>query len=360
MSEWKKDVRGTNGYAKTVSVYLKSIRMKFLFMAVCVVVMLVVSGVAVTYGPFDIGFWDSYDILYNHIFGHNEDALKEYIVVDVRSPRIVAGVFGGAGLAVCGVVMQSVLKNPLADPYTTGVSSGAAFGATIAISSNLAMTLGQYSTVIMAFGLSLIPTLVIVLMSRFSNASPTTMIMAGIGIMYIFNALSTILMLWAKPDDLARIYQWQVGSLAKADWNGVMIMAIISTAGITAIELSAGKLNVLATGDDSAKSLGVDADKFRVIMLILVGLISASIVSFTGLIGFVGLVTPHIVRMFVGADNRYLIPATALFGGMLLVIADLVGRSVLNPVILPVGVIMSLLGGPMFLWLISRRSGNVW
>ena len=121
-----------------------------------------------------------------------------------------------------------------------------------------------------------------------------------------------------------------------------------------------GKLNVLATGDDSAKALGINADRMRLICLLLVGLVSASIVSYTGLIGFVGLVCPHIVRMFIGADNRYLIPAVALFGGALMLIADVIGKIVISPSVLPVGVVMSFIGGPVFLWMVLRRSDKAW
>ena len=137
-------------------------------------------------------------------------------------------------------------------------------------------------------------------------------------------------------------------------------MFIVVTIGIILSMLISGKLNVLATGDDSAKALGINADRMRLLCLILTGIVSAAVVSFTGLIGFVGLVTPHIVRMFIGADNRYLVPACAFFGAALMLVADVVGRVIIYPSALPVGVVMSFLGGPIFLWMVLRRSGSAW
>ena len=186
------------------------------------------------------------------------------------------------------------------------------------------------------------------------------MIMAGIGVMYIFNALTTVLMLWANPQDLARIFQWQVGTLANITWPSVPIIAAVVLPGVVAVQILSNKLNVLATGDDTAKSMGVDADRTRVLCLVLVGLISAAIVSFTGLIGFVGLVTPHIVRMFIGADNRFLAPASAIFGGMLLLLADLLSRIAMGGSVLPVGVVMAFIGGPLFIWLILNKNTKAW
>jgi len=198
-------------------------------------------------------------------------------------------------------------------------------------------------------------------MSKFSNTTPTTVIMAGIGIMYIFNAFTTVLMLNADSSDLNRIFYWQTGSLSLINgWSSIPVMFGLVTAGLVISMFLSGKLNVLATGDDSAKALGINADRMRLICLLLVGLVSASIVSYTGLIGFVGLVCPHIVRMFIGADNRYLIPAVALFGGALMLIADVIGKIVISPSVLPVGVVMSFIGGPVFLWMVLRRSDKAW
>jgi iron complex transport system permease protein len=220
---------------------------------------------------------------------------------------------------------------------------------------------GMTGVMAFAFVFSLIPTAVIIAISKLSNASPTTMIMAGIGIMYVFNAATTVMMLWADPQSMPAIYAWQVGSLSNGNvnLNNIPLIITVSLAGIVILCTMAKKINVLATGDESAKALGIDADKLRIIILIITGVLAASIVSFVGIVGFVGLVSPHIVRIFIGADNRYLLPASAIFGGMLMIVADQIGRVAISTP-LPVGVVMAFIGGPLFLWLILRRGKSVW
>ncbi len=200
----------------------------------------------------------------------------------------------------------------------------------------------------------------IIILSKARNGSPTTMIMAGIAIMYIFNAFTTLISLMAEPTKLEQLYRWTVGSLTFAGSSDVLVMAAFVIPGIIILQFLTSKLNILSTGDDTAKSLGVDADRMRRIILLIVALIAAAVVSFTGLIGFVGLVAPHIVRIFVGPDNRFLLPASAAFGALLLIFADLVGRVIIAPAELQVGVVTAFMGGPLFLWLIVRKNTKVW
>ena len=359
--EWSRtDQDDSEGYCKHMADYHRTIRRRLFFIVMCVVVTVIAAGYAIAYGPLDISFADTYITIWNHITGNVQNAGMDFIIVNVRAPRIVAGIFGGIGLAVCGAVLQSVLRNPLADSYTTGVSSGASFGATLAITMGLSVV-NSTPTVMMAFVFSLLPIVAIILLSKHRSASsPTVMIMFGIGLMYIFNALTTVFMLWSSPEDLASIYQWQVGSLAKVTWDNIPYMAAVVIVGTIVIQILSGKLNVLATGDDNAKALGIDPHRLRVFLLAVTGLICAGVVSFTGVIGFVGLVTPHIVRIFIGADNRYLLPASALFGAMLMVVCDLLGRAVLDPAVLPVGVVMAFIGGPTFIWLLVRKGNSAW
>ena len=361
VQEWSRtDQDDSEGYRKHMADYHRTIRRRLFFIVMCVVVTVIAAGYAIAYGPLDISFADTYITIWNHITGNVQNAGMDFIIVNVRAPRIVAGIFGGIGLAVCGAVLQSVLRNPLADSYTTGVSSGASFGATLAITMGLSVV-NSTPTVMMAFVFSLLPIVAIILLSKHRSASsPTVMIMFGIGLMYIFNALTTVFMLWSSPEDLASIYQWQVGSLAKVTWDNIPYMAAVVIVGTIVIQILSGKLNVLATGDDNAKALGIDPHRLRVFLLAVTGLICAGVVSFTGVIGFVGLVTPHIVRIFIGADNRYLLPASALFGAMLMVVCDLLGRAVLDPAVLPVGVVMAFIGGPTFIWLLVRKGNSAW
>ncbi|MCL2296642.1 MAG: iron ABC transporter permease [Methanomassiliicoccaceae archaeon] len=340
--------------------FRKYIWRKYVFIIICLMVSLVVAVYALTIGTYDIGFGECFRILVDHLQGNILDPTKDVIVWNVRLPRILLGAVVGAGLAVGGATMQSVLKNPLADSYTTGISSGASFGATIAIILGLTVAGGRGAIVANAFIFSLVPVLLIVVISGLRKVSPTTMILSGIAIMYVFNAITTVLMLMSDPDDLAAVYSWQVGTLSTATWDSIPISFAVTSAGIIVLALLSNKLNILSAGDESAKSLGVDANKIRIISLLTVSLITASIVSFTGIIGFVGLVSPHVARLFIGSDNKFLIPASATFGVMLVLISDLVGRTIIAPAVLQVGVVTAFLGGPLFLYLLIKQRKEIW
>ncbi len=348
-------------FGEEMAVYKNQACRRVVFIALCVVAAIVVSGLALTIGDYPIGFIHSYEILWDHIIGNPADHTEDFIIWKVRTPRILTGILAGFGLAVCGAVMQSILKNPLADSYTTGVSSGASFGATLAIALGISIAgAGGYALVANAFVFSLIPVLVIVTVAKMRGASPTTMIMAGIAVMYIFNATTTLIKLSVSDATLSQLFDWSVGSLDNSSWRQVEIMGLFVIAGYVTLQLMGRRLNVLSTGDESAKAMGVDSNSIRTICMLITSLIAASIVSFTGLIGFVGLVCPHIARLIIGSDNRYLIPASAAFGSALLLGSDLVGRMVISPDIIPVGVITSFIGGPLFLWLIIRQKKEVW
>ena len=331
--------------------YGKYLWKKRMFIIVCVVISILIAGYAVTVGSYPIGFFESYQIIINHILGNVTDATKDLIVWESRLPRIIAGALVGVGLSIAGATMQSTMKNPLADPYTTGISSGASFGATIAIILGITVVGSSYGVVINAFIFSLIPAAVIIVISGLRKASPTVMILSGIAVMYVFNALTTVIMLMANPEDLAAVYNWQVGTLAKSKWETLPVMAAVTLIGSVVLVTLSNKLNILATGDESAKSLGIDANKLRLFCLVVVSFLAAGIVSFTGVIGFVGLVAPHVARIFIGSDNRYLLPASAAFGVALVLISDVIGRTVIYPAVLQVGVVTAFLGGPLFLYL---------
>jgi iron complex transport system permease protein len=347
-------------FTQTVHEYSRLRRMKYVFVAACLVFIIGAISVSVTIGSYDIGFLKVYELIWAHITNSvtPEDATADYVVWELRLPRIITAIFGGAALAVAGAVMQSALKNPLADSYTTGVASGAGFGAVVAMTFGIVFG-SMSSVVIFAFLFALIPIGIIIAISRFTSSSPTTMIMAGMGTMYIFNAMTTVIMLYADPQALKTMYAWQVGSLGLSDWSYVPMIVLVSSIGVFISCLMGGKLNVLATGDESAKALGINADKLRILLLLLTGILAAGIVSFIGLVGFVGLVAPHICRMFIGADNKFLLPASAIFGSVLMLLADQIGMVMLATP-LPVGVVMAFFGGPLFIWLILRRSSKAW
>ena len=361
--EWAKG-GGAEGREEVLERYHRFYKRKWLLLAALVLVVIVLSGYALTIGDYHIGFFDCFEAVWIHIKGEvgatPQEKLVDYVIWDLRLPTVVVGIIAGAALSVCGVAMQSILKNPLADPYTTGVSSGAGFGATLAIVAGATIADSEYAIVANAFLFSLIPTAVIMLITKLRGASPTTMIMAGVAVMYVFNAASTLMKLWGDPNSLAAILEWQVGSIGGISWSSVPLMFVATVAGVAAIQLLSRKLNVLSAGDDGAKALGIDVNRLRMAIMLVVALLAATIVSFTGLIGFVGLIAPHMVRIIIGADNRYLVPISAVLGAVILLAAEIAGKVLLSPAVIPVGVLTSFLGGPVFLWLLLRRNSEVW
>lgn len=345
---------------KAIRDYRLSELKKLLFTICCVVGAALVAGLSITYGVSNISFTQCYEIIWQHITGNIQDKTLDYIVVHERLVRIVAALVTGAGLAIAGCVMQSVMKNPLADPYTTGISSGAGFGAALAVTLGITIVAGDYSLVVNAFVFSLIPMFVMLSIGKLKKCSPTMMVMAGIAIMFMFNSFTTVLKLQADPDALAKLYSWTVGTVQDVKWSNIPIMAGVVIAGTTIVQFLSRKLNILATGDDNAKAMGLNVEDLRVVLLMLISLVVATVVSFTGLIGFVGLVAPHVCRIFVGADNRYLVISSAMFGAVLLEVADFVGRTVIAPATLQVGVVTAFIGGPMFLYLILRQNKSTW
>ena len=335
---------------------------KMLFIVFCIVVVFAVAGLACTLGDRDIGFCRVYEIIWEHVCGSSYEPgtpewWDDYSVVELRIPRVVMAIVAGMALSVCGVAMQSMMQNPLADSYTTGISSGACFGAVSALIMGFTFSgiMGQYGIVTNAFLCGMIPALIMIGLSQFMRASPATLILSGTAVSYMFSALTTLIMITADADDLQGAYLWQIGSFEDASWSGIPLMLVVTVAGSAFLIMTSSKLNVLALGDDSAKSLGLDASRYRLICLVILSLVVAGVISYTGVIAFVGLIAPHAVRMIIGADNRFLIPASMAFGAAVVLSADLIGRTMIPQGELPVGLIMSFVGGPLFLFLILRQ-----
>ena len=342
--------------------YHKYVIKKIAFIAACVVAMFAITGYAATIGSYNLTALDVYKDIWYHLFNPEmcNDTI-DWIVFTVRLPRIMTGLVAGMSLGIAGAAMQSMMKNPLADPYTTGISSGASFGATIAIVLGVSIIgSGSYGMIITAFIFSLIPAAVIILISSFKNTSAATMILAGIAVMYLFNACTTLIKLGASDASLAAVFQWSVGDLSGSTWESFYIISAFTLAGGFLLMAMSKKLNILITGDRNATTLGLNAHRLRIVLLIVISLMTASVVCFTGIIGFIGLVAPHIVRIFLGSDNRYLIPASAAFGAVLLMVADLVSRVIIAPTFLPVGVITAFIGCPLFIYLLIKQRKSMW
>ena len=339
--------------------YQASRRSKMIFLSAFVLLFVVLIGYKITLGEYRIDFLEVYSTIWNHITDNIVDPVADNVVMQQRMPRVLTAILVGIGLAIAGAAMQSMLKNPLADPYTTGISSGALFGATLAMTVGIYIVGGYYGRVLNAFIFALVPALFIVALSRWKKPSPAMMILVGIAIMYIFNAFQSYMMLRADPNSAASVYTWTVGSIGMTTWEQIPILAVVSILGFFALFLMTRTLNALNSGDAYAKSLGINVDRVRIICLLIISLVAAGIVSFTGVIGFIGLVSPHIARIFVGSDNRILIPAAALLGACMMLICDIVGFLIVGAT-LQIGIITAMIGGPIFMIILIAQQKEVW
>ena len=307
--------------------------------------------------------YTSFQVLIANLKGHDYgDHYKDLIVWDMYVPRAIAGVVVGIGLAVGGCVMQTIMRNPLADPYTTGVASGASFGVALFVMMGISIiptTVHSLALTTNAILFSIIPTVAIIVISKKKTITPTTMILAGIAIMYVFRAGTTLMTLYANSDAVELVYRWNIGSIKGITFDDVWIV-LASTAICSAILLYlAHDVTMLTAGDKNAKSMGVRTKMIRVIALATIAIMTAIIVGYSGTIGFMGLVAPHIARMLVGSNLKYLIPCSAACGATILVICDLIAKLMFADA-LPVGVITSIIGGPVFLILLIKGARKVW
>ena len=318
----------------------------------------------VSLGERHIGFAESMKCVIYGIIGvertpGTEEWMDYYVIWESRMPRVLGGIVAGTGLAVCGAAMQSMLKNPLVDPFITGISSSAVLGVIIAISIGLTTYgVAQYGVISLAFLCALIPMSLVVMFSRSGRASPATIILIGVAVSSIFGSMSTIIMVGLDESSLSQAMLWQIGTLTKITWNSLPIMTAFTVLGTIFLVFTSDRLNILTLGDRSAKSLGLDADNYRTMSMVVVSLMCAAIICFTGIIGFLGLVIPHMVRLFIGSDNRFLIPVSAVMGAAFMVMCDCISK-MLGLTGIPVGAVLSALGGPMFLILILKSRKGV-
>ncbi len=281
------------------------------------------------------------------------DELTRVIVMEVRLPRILTAAAVGGGLAMCGVVFQGILLNPLADPYTLGVSAGAAFGAALALLLNLT-AIGIYTVPMFAFaGATVTLLLVIYLSASAGGADANNLILSGIIVAAILSAGISFLK-FVADEQVSVIIFWLMGSFASKTWADVGLTTIFLAAGLGIFVFYARDLNLLCLGRRAAASLGVDARRVPWVLLVTASLVAAACVAVSGIIGFVGLLVPHMMRALVGPDNRRLLPLSLLGGAILLLCADTVTRAVL-PHEIPIGVLTALIGGPFFCYLFRKR-----
>lgn len=338
-----------------------------LVLIVLTLILLFSIGLFSTIGSANISTLDTFKIILSKLpFGRNVVDIsylgksQQSIIWNIRLPRVLLGVLVGASLSLTGASFQGMFKNPMADPYIIGISSGAALGATIAIILKLEFTIFKFSSIsIFAFMGGLLAVMLVYNIARVKNQVPVvTLLLSGVAIGQFFTAIMSFLMVIFSKD-MSKIVFWTLGSLAGKGWNPIITLALPVIASMGLINVFARDLNIMLTGDESAESLGIDVERTKIYILLLGTFMTSIVVSVSGIIGFVGLIIPHIVRLLIGPDHRILLPASALMGGIFMIFADTLARMIISPVEIPVGIITALFGGPFFIYLLRKKKRNL-
>ena len=334
---------------------------------IAMLVAVIVVGVACLFvGSSNMSFGDALDAL----LGGGNDA-QSRIIWKIRVPRVLAAIIVGAGLAVSGLVMQTTLNNSMASPSTLGVSNAAVFGANLSIiafaggflstGNNLSsfdVGANPYATSVLAFVFSTLSILLILGLCTVRSFSPNVVVLSGMAIGSVWTAATTILQFYATDVGLSAAVIWSFGDLGRATYRKDATMAVVVLAGVVFFMLMAWKYNALLSGEATAKTMGINVEGLRFATLLLASVITAACVSFLGIIGFVGIICPHVTKKLLGQDHRVAIPVSCLSGSLLLLLADTLSRSLGSGSALPVGAITSLLGAPFFIAIIFSRKEN--
>ncbi len=342
--------------------YIQKKRQYRLGLYVLIIVLFVVMFFSCSVGAADIDMVDAFKIILGKIplVRENIDlgtisSSAMTIVWKIRLPRVLLAMLSGAALALAGTTYQGLFKNPLAEPYILGVSAGAAFGGTLSIVFGLSKVLGIGGTSFMAFIGSVLTTFVVYSLGKGrGKMSMTYLILAGVAINSLLSSLISLLMILDRTK-LDRIVLWTMGSFTGASWEKVLLELIALTIGMVVIYAYSRDLNIILTGEENAKHLGVDVELVKRRLLVVSSFISAVTVSVSGIIGFVGLIIPHGVRLIIGPDHRVLIPYSLVVGAIFLMLTDTLARIIMPPIEIPVGVITALFGAPFFLYLLLKR-----
>lgn len=313
--------------------------------------------VALSIGAVNIPLANVWQVVLRHLTGRpvGQNLVQDRIIWNFRAPRVVMALLVGGGLSVVGTALQALVRNPLADSYILGVNQGAALGAVLVIVLGSG-ALGGLSVSAAAFLGAIVALIMVFLLGQRSGRSnPTRLILAGVAIGHLFSSATSYLEIHANTSALAGVVFWLLGSFSGAKWSQLGVPAIVMLASTAWLMLQRRGLNALLMGDESAAALGVNLNRFRVELLVVCALLSGTMVSIAGSIGFVGILVPHVARLLVGADHRRVLPVAALMGASYLVWVDLAARTLEKPAELPIGIFTALLGAPFFLWLMKRR-----
>ncbi len=352
-----------------VASYKGILRKKALFFFALLALLVILAGYAIAAGTYDLSTLK----VIRALLGYEEGAAG-IVIWNIRMPRIVAAIVAGWGLAISGVAMQCLLRNPLGSPFTLGISHGAAFGAALAIvvlgggvaqssvlrttASTLVFVEDVFSVTFFAFLGAMAATLVILALSRMKRLSPGSIILAGVALSSLFVSGTILIQYFATEVEIATIVFWTFGDVSRSSWQEIGVMTAASAVVTVYFVLNRWKLNALSSGEDVAKGIGVDVEKVRLWGMLMAALVAALVTAFHGVIAFLGLLAPHIARRMVGADHRLLIPFASIVGALLLLLADTAGRILIGSGTLPVGVLTSFMGAPLFLYLLTRGYGK--
>lgn len=328
-------------------------------------ILLISIGLSVTIGSTDISMAEVYEVILYKIFGIGSSSNIKGPIADVvyliRLPRIILAVAAGICLSVCGIVMQAIVKNPLADPYILGVSSGASLGATIAVVIGFGTTgtiLGSNLIGIMGFiGAFSISILVLIISSIGGRSSSTKLLLCGMALSSVCSSFSSFLIYISDDSQkLKTITFWLMGSLAGAKWNEIAVIMPVILLGTIFFMTQYRTLNLMLLGDEVSITLGTDLHVYRIVYLIITSLMIGILVYACGMIGFVGLIIPHIVRTIFGTDHKKIIPISALLGAIILIWADVFSRIIIKGTEIPIGIVISIIGAPLFVWLMIKNN----
>lgn len=347
--------------------YLRLRRQKLLFLSLLIIVLLMMIFAAVMIGSFTLSPGDVLKALFFDIRGE-----ADIVIWNLRLPRIAAAVFSGWGLAIAGAAIQALLRNPLASPFTLGVSHGAAFGAAFAVvvlgagsvysgalktqGAPLVSIASMTTIAVSAFAGAMLTVSLVLLMGRIRQLNAQAIILAGIAISSLFLSATILIQYFASDVELASVVFWSFGDVGRSNWNEILIVAVITLVVTFMFWRMRWDMNALNAGDEEARALGVSSEKVRLKGMIMAGLLVAAITAFHGVIAFLGLLSPHIGRRLAGNDNRLLMPFSCVIGALLLLAADTIGRGLIGSGTLPVGVITSFMGAPLFLYLLIKDS----
>ena len=331
----------------------------FLFYPILVALLFIVFLGSLFMGGVSVPFGFTWGILLEkiHVISADIDIPQGFksIIWDLRLPRAILALIVGAGLSIVGVSLQALTRNPLADPHLLGISSGSAFGAILAIM-HVGMILGPLTIPIFAFLGSLIVTILVILLSSYTQSySSTKLVLLGVAISFVVMAAANFLIIFGNPKATHIVVYWMLGGLGTAEWRILPICILVLIIAFLYFWMNSSKLNAITLGDETATTLGIDTSMFRLFAFGVGALLTGVLVAYSGIIGFVGLMVPHIARLFVGGNNAQLLPASMILGALFLLSSDLLSRTLLAPQVIPIGVITGLIGGGFFLWLLAKR-----